>query len=365
MSSQQEMCTCTCVSVCCRSACIYMYSAHYLRLRNCKAVQYDTTQHNTTQHNTTQHNTTQHNTTQHNATQNNYNTCKSTQHKTTYPTTPQIMSWTQLHMYRHTYIRIYMYHILMNTHAYTCMYIHVHVLLVHVHMCMYMYMKHTTSEFSFSVKLPNWSSGIRKLTKAGLERSWVLPAMKRSRSSIPFICFLGPDFLSSRGTCRSMAGGRHKGIVVNPLHYHRCPHRLTRITFLVYILYVGGVHFFCILTHTNLYTEAHYNFQCSSVYYCITWTRKTKNTMEDIHVCAYTCTLYISGSWNRTFNVHCKHFLQNTDLQYSSGRRESSSYSTTQHDYTNMHKESLNYNWSKHELQRHSVLCMLHAWLGA
>ena len=30
--------------------------------------------------------------------------------------------------------------------------------------------------------------------------------MERRRSSIPFICFLAPDFLSGRGIWRSMAG---------------------------------------------------------------------------------------------------------------------------------------------------------------
>ena len=66
----------------------------------------------------------------------------------------------------------------------------------------------TTSEWSFSVKLPNWSSGQRKVTKVGLVRRSGLPAMERRRSSIPFICFLAPDFLSGRGIWRSMAEER-------------------------------------------------------------------------------------------------------------------------------------------------------------
>ena len=34
--------------------------------------------------------------------------------------------------------------------------------------------------------------------------------MERRRSSIPFICFLAPDFLSGRGIWRSMAGERER-----------------------------------------------------------------------------------------------------------------------------------------------------------
>ena len=68
----------------------------------------------------------------------------------------------------------------------------------------------TTSEWSFSVKLPNWSSGRRNVMKAWLLRRWGFPAMERRRSSIPFICFLAPDFLSGRGIWRSMAGERER-----------------------------------------------------------------------------------------------------------------------------------------------------------
>ena len=105
------------------------------------------------------------------------------------------------------------------THIHTHMYIHMYLLLLYTLHGLLLYRftygaigkryKRTTSEWPLSENLPNWSSGVRKETKAAVDRRRVLPAMDRSKSSIAFICFLAPDFLSSRGTCRSTAAWRH------------------------------------------------------------------------------------------------------------------------------------------------------------
>ena len=64
----------------------------------------------------------------------------------------------------------------------------------------------TTSEWSFSVKLPNSSSGMRKSTNTCFLRRWAEPAMDRKRSSIALISFFAPTFLSGRGKSTAVMG---------------------------------------------------------------------------------------------------------------------------------------------------------------
>ena len=64
----------------------------------------------------------------------------------------------------------------------------------------------TTSE-PLSVKVPNWSSGMRNMTRGVLSRRWELPDTNLRKSSICWLCLRESFFLSGRsGNLRAVGG---------------------------------------------------------------------------------------------------------------------------------------------------------------